>query len=430
MAGFLQLLKENRNYRHTWAGQIVSEVGDHFNNVAVFSLAVQHEDGGLIVSGVLLARAIPMMLAGPLAGVLLDRMDRKRIMIASDLIRAMVAMGFIFTIGAPDSKLLYVLSSLLMFASPFFTSGRSAILPSITTPGQLHTANSLTQTTGWTTLTLGAMLGGLSVTQFGYGWAFFLNAMSFLFSAWSIARLRVPAGASKARRKALTEADVMRPLHEYVEGLDYMRKAPLLLGIAVVAMGWASGGGAAQILFSLFGEKVFHRGAAGIGILWASAGVGLICGGALAHRLSRRLTFDGYKRTLTIAYIIHGGSYIAFSQMGNFALACFFMAVSRAAVGLTSVLNVSQLLRHVSDEFRGRVFATLETLSWSVMMLSMLAAGLASQSFGPRTIGAASGLLSSLTAVYWLSLDLSGRLPEPPEEGVDPEEVEVHEPTV
>ncbi len=87
MSDFVDLLKNNRNYRYTWSGQVVSEIGDHFNNIAVFSLALATTKSGLVVTGVMLARAIPAMLAGPLAGVVLDRLDRKRIMIASDLIR-------------------------------------------------------------------------------------------------------------------------------------------------------------------------------------------------------------------------------------------------------------------------------------------------------------------------------------------------------
>src|SRR5947209_5137978 len=179
MSDFGQLLKRNRNYRYAWMGQIVSEVGDHFNNVAVLSLAVEETHNGAVVAGLMLSRAIPAVLAGPIAGVLLDRFDRKRIMIASDLIRGIVALGFIFTVGRP-SWLLYVLSGLLMFASPFFTSGRSSILPTIANKEELHAANSLTQTTQWTTLTIGTFLAGASVAQFGYAWAFAGNSLSFL----------------------------------------------------------------------------------------------------------------------------------------------------------------------------------------------------------------------------------------------------------
>src|SRR5205823_4974732 len=163
------------------------------------------------------------------------------------------------------------------------TSGRASILPSIATKEELHTANSLTQLTQWTTVTIGSFLGGASVTAFGYKLAFAFNAFSFLFSAWCISRLRV--------------------------------------------------------------EKGFRAERSGLG-----------CGASFAHRIGRRISFTGYKRTISICYIIHGGSYVFFSQAPTFSLALFFIGLSRAAVAVSSVLNVSQLLRHVSDEFRGRVF--------------------------------------------------------------------------
>ena len=426
MSDFVQLLKHNRNYRYTWAGQVVSEIGDHFNNIAVFSLALAVTHSGMVVTGVMLSRAIPAVLAGPLAGVVLDRMDRKRIMIASDLIRAVVALGFILAISHKDTVLLYLLSALLMLASPFFTSGRSAILPTIANKQELHTANSLTQTTQWTTLTIGTFLGGTSVMQFGYQWAFTFNALSFLFSAFCISRLRVKGGSFTAERRDLNETEVVRPWHEYIEGLRYMRSSPLIMGIGLISVGWASGGGAAQILFSLFGELVFHKGPAGIGYLWAAAGLGLLSGGAYAHWLGKRISFQGYKRTVAICYAIHGISYVVFSQMASFLWAMVFLAISRAAVAVSSVMNTSQLLRHVPDEFRGRVFATNETLTWSTMMLSMLGAGIASETWSPRTIGAVSGVLSPSTAIFWLWANWSGRLPEPVRAGVEPEEIEVH----
>jgi MFS family permease len=426
MSDFSRLLRNNRNYRCTWGGQVVSEIGDHFNNIAVFSLALQNTKSGMVVTGVMLSRAIPAVLIGPFAGVILDRFDRKRIMIASDLVRGFVALGFILALHRTDTWLLYVLSALLMLASPFFTSGRSSILPTIADSDELHTANSLTQTTQWTTLTVGTFLGGTSVAQFGFGWAFAFNAFSFFFSALCISRLRLPGGSFRARRKDLNETDVVRPWHEYTEGLRYMRSTPLILGLALVGVGWATGGGAAQILFSLFGEVVFKRGPAGIGYLWASAGVGLLIGGSFGHWLGKRIGFEAYKRTIFIAYILHGASYVIFSQMRDFWLAMVFIGLSRASVAVSSVLNVGQLLRHVSDEFRGRVFATNETLTWSVMMLSMLGAGVASQSYSPRTVGVASGVLSSMTALYWGWANWTGRLPEPQPEGVEPEELELH----
>ena len=112
--------------------------------------------------------------------------------------------------------------------------------------------------------------------------------------------------------------------------------------------------------------------------------------------------------------------------MRNFALALVFIALSRAAVGVSSVLNMAQLLRHVDDRYRGRVFSTIESAQWSVMMLSMGAAGVASQTVDPRTIGAIAGALSSTTAIFWGWAHVTGRLPEPVAEGVLPEEIEIH----
>jgi MFS family permease len=426
LSGFVSLLRGNANYRNTWIGQVVSEIGDHFNNIAVFSLVLGTTKSGLVVSGVMLSRAIPAMLAGPLAGVVLDRLDRKRVMIASDLIRAVVAAGFILTVHRSDTWLVYLLSALLMVASPFFTAGRAAILPAIASKDELHTANSLTQTTQWINLTIGTLLGGVSVAQFGYEWAFGANALSFLISALCISRLFLAGRSFRAERRALTEVEVVRPWHEYKEGLRYMRSHPLILGISLVGVGWATGGGAAQVLFSVFGELVFHRGPEGLGFIWSAAGVGLLCGGAAAYQLGRRISFEAYKRTIAICYVIHGGSYIVFSEMRSFGWALVFIGLSRAAVGVSSVLNMSQLLRHVSDSFRGRVFATNESMQWSVMMISMTLAGIASQTWNPRTIGAIAGALSSTTAIFWAWAHATGRLPEPMPDGIEPEEVEVH----
>lgn len=431
MLSFRELLVRNRNYRYTWTGQVVSEIGDHFNNIAIFSLVLATTKSGLAVAGIMISRAVPAIFAGPIAGVVLDRLNRKHVMIASDLIRAVLALGFILCIHRTDTWLIYLFSALLMFASPFFTAGRSAILPTIADKEELHTANSLTQTTQWTTITMGAFAAGTSVAQFGYEWAFVLNSLSFLFSAACISRLRVEGDAFQPRKAALTEAEVVRPWHEYAEGLRYMRANPLILGIALIGVGWATGGGAAQILFSLFGEIVFNRGPRGIGEVWGCAGIGLLVGGGIAHWLGDRIGFTAYKRTISICYILHGSTYIIFSQMENYVLALVFIALSRAAVAVSSVLNMSQLLRHVANEYRGRVFATMESMVQSVMLVSIAMAGVASLNYSPRLIGAVAGALSSTTAIFWAWANLTRRLPEPPTLGVEREEVEVHgEPTI
>src|SRR5581483_8659479 len=144
----------------------------------VLALIMEKTGSGLIVSLVFLSRAVPMVLAAPFAGVLLDRLDRKRIMIASDLVRAVIAIVFLLTVDETRPWLLYLLSALLSFSSPFFTAGRASLLPSIASPDELHSANALTQTTGWATLSAGALLGGWGAAWLGYSGAFIFNALS------------------------------------------------------------------------------------------------------------------------------------------------------------------------------------------------------------------------------------------------------------
>lgn len=413
MSGFRALLRDNSNYRYTWIGQVVSEVGDHFNTIAVVSLALHLTGSGLAVGGTMIARTIPTILAGPLSGVVLDRFDRRKIMIASDLSRAVIALLFILILTHRQQWLLYVLSGALAFASPFFTSGRAAILPRITRPDQLHSANALMQTTAWLTLSIGTLLGGVSAMQFGYEWAFVVNALSFLFSAGCIWRLESPDGfrAERVHTEAHSAGAFWR---DFRESIVYMRATPVVLAIGLSLVGWASGGGAAQMLFTMYGEVVFKRGPAGIGILWASAGLGLVAGGILAHRIGRKLAFQGYKNAISVGYVIHGASYVLFAIMPSMWLSAICIALSRMAMGSNNVLNRTMLLTHVPDHFRGRIFSTTEMITNAAMMLSLAAASVATGHVPVRTIGVVAGCLSASTAIFWFWADKAGKLPEPP----------------
>lgn len=425
MGDFIELLRRNRNYRFTWTGQIVSEIGDNFNNIAVFALAMALTHSGMVVTGVLLARAIPAVAIGPMAGVVLDRFDRKRIMIASDLTRAVVALGFILALTSHRVWVLYAFSALLMAASPFFTAGRSAILPTIASAEEIHTANSLTQTTQWMTLTVGTFLGA-TVVAMGYRWAFVFNALSFVFSAWCIRHLRAPGPEGFYGGRHVEAEDIgVRPWDEYREGLRYMRSVPLVLAIALLSVGWATGGGAAQILFTLFGEVVFNRGASGIGMVWGCAGLGLLAGGVFANWLGKRVSFVLYKRIVFVDFVMYGVTYVLFSRAQRFSVALLFIFLSRSGMAINSVLNYSYLLRTIANRYRGRVFATIDTLTWTMMMVSMMLAGIASVHYSPRVIGTVAGLLSSTTAIFWGWANWTGRLPLPLIAGTESDDPEL-----
>lgn len=404
-------------------GQVVSEIGDHFNSIAVLSLALHVTGTGAGVGGVMIARTIPAILAAPVAGVVLDRMDRRIVMILSDVVRAVVAALFVVTVKYPQDWLLYLLSALLMFSSPFFTSGRSAILPKITSRDELHTANALTQTTSWLTLSFGTMLGGLSATQFGYEWAFVANALSFVFSTFAIWKVRSPDGHFRAGRSEIASHAAHRAhgWTEFTDSLRYIRRTPLVLAIGFAGVGWATGGGAAQILFTLYGEVVFQRGPAGVGLIWGFAGVGLVLGGVIGHVLGRKLNYKQYLHAIWIGFAIHGASYVLFA-VSDLMGAILFITISRMAMGANNVQNRTMLLHHVPDAYRGRVFTTIDAMNNATMMISLTLATIATLHYPIRLIGVIAGYLSASTALFWAWATFRNKLPEPMQQPAEEED--------
>ena len=132
--------------------------------------------------------------------------------------------------------------------------------------------------------------------------------------------------------------------------------------------------------------------------------------------MGKRLTFEGYKHAVWIGFLIHGVSYVLFS-IGNLWNALLFITLSRAAMGCNNVLNRTMLLTHVPDEYRGRVFTTVEAMMNATMMASLAVASVATLHYDPRTIGVVAGCLSASTTFFWLWAQLTGRLKEPRLEG-------------
>lgn len=434
MAAVPSILRRNLNYRRLWLAQVVSEMGDWFNQVAVFTVALHYTGSAVAISYVLMSQTIPAVVIGPLAGVVLDRVSRRQALIVSDVVRAVVALGPILVTSRARVWWLYPLTVLLASASPFFNAGRLALIPTIAAPEEILAANSVTQATHSTTLGVGSALAGLLIAPLGFRNAFILNALSFAASAYFISRIRLaratsagtpsmrevrsyseapaapvvalPAAAAAPRRRR-------RAWREYSEGLRYIRREPLVLGLLLVGVGWATGGGAMQVLFSIFGDLVYHRGAFGIGMLYGAAGLGLALSAAAANWFGPKLSFTRYKRLIAVCYLLYGTFYVLFSQERGFWTAVLLIGLSRYFIGTSSVLNLTRLMRIVPDAMRGRVFATNETMTLSTMLISMLIAGVATTRFGARDVALAAGLLSGSTAIWWSLANWLGKLREP-----------------
>jgi MFS family permease len=402
--GYAALLRNNHNFRRLWTGQIISELGDWFNNIAVLALAMHLTGSGLVVSAVLLSRTVPAVLFGPPAGVLADRLKRRTLLLGADYTRAVLALGFLLVGSREHMGLAYLFGALLTAVSIFFTTAKNASIPELCAPEELMTANALTGSTTAIMQMLGGALGGFAVQGLGYRGAFTLNALSFLVSAGLILRIRFPE-LQITRRAGKGKPSYAR---EFWEGLRFVRHQPIVLGLLLVGAGWATGGGAAQILFSLFAVDVYHAGESGIGILYSAAGFGIVVGATASNALFRHQSFAVTKWVIGISMVLTGIFYSIFSFTETLWAGVAWIALSRVVMGINNIIGTTLLMNVVPADFRGRTFSVKETVVISTMVVSMLLAGIAQRYVGPHSIALVAGILTLLTGVLWLAANWAG----------------------
>jgi len=288
---YVDLVRHNRAYRYLWFSQIISLMGDLFNLIASAALVAKLSGSGLAIGGIFLARLLPPLLLGPFVGVVADRFNRRKILIASDLLRTGVVLAFLLIRSEADIWLIYVLIVLQFSISAFFEPTRAALLPSLVPRHDLVTANALSSATWSTMLALGAALGGLATALFGITTAFLIDAATFLVSAWFVTR--IPLGPGPVQAEAL--AAPQSGWQDFVSGLIYLRQHPAILMVALLKASSALAYGGMAIIEVNFAERVFPLGEGGsgtLGLIYFMAGLGTGLGPILARRLT------GVKRQL------------------------------------------------------------------------------------------------------------------------------------
>src|SRR6266498_4846529 len=187
---YLQLLRNNRSFRRLWCGQVISELGNWFNFIAGLGLVrmVSHGDPE-VTTVMLIARLVPFTLFAPLAGAFADRWSRRRVMIAADIARVIVALGLLLVRRPTDLWLAYLCTALLSFFGAFFEAAKNASIPNITGEHDLLAGNALMFSSRFLLMSFGAALGGLTAANVGYRAAFIVNAVSFLASALSVSMI-------------------------------------------------------------------------------------------------------------------------------------------------------------------------------------------------------------------------------------------------
>src|ERR1041384_5025775 len=199
--GYIDLLRRNRSFRQLWLGQVVSQMGDWFDTIALYTIILKLTGSGRDIGLLLVARFVPSFFFGPISGVIADRFSRRTIMIVSDILRAVVVLGFLIVRRPDQLWIIYVLTVFQLGLSTFFEPAKTAAIPSIVEDRVLVAANAISSVTWSAMLTLGAAMGGFITSWFGTNAAFILDAASYVLSAVLIAGIRLPKRKKRERQK-------------------------------------------------------------------------------------------------------------------------------------------------------------------------------------------------------------------------------------
>jgi MFS family permease len=390
MNGTGDSLLKNLRFLQLWVGQGFSFVGDAVSMVALVVLVVQIAGSASAVGGALVARLLPT-LASPLAGVLADRLDRRIVLVASDLARAVLVLGIVFV---RDLVVLYLLIFLTGLARTFFTPTIRAAFPSVVGGGDLTRANALISSAFSVSIMAGPALGGLLVASLGVDAAFLLDAVTYLVSAALLSRIALP-------RSQIEDGEGFG--QELRAGLGYLAGARVPLAVVV---------GAFLTILTInitipaevFLAKVtFGAGDAGYGLLVSLWGGGMVLGSAVMAALGDRVSL------VPLYFLSIFGGALALAGTGLaplFILALGALMVEGVATGIDNVATDTILQKQVPDALLGRVFA-VRFMSYSAGEgLAYIAGGLIVDAIGSRstyllagTATAAAGLIVLLYLV-------------------------------
>jgi MFS family permease len=388
MNGTGDSLLRNVRFVQLWVGQGISFVGDAVSTVALVVLVVQISGSAAAVGGALVARLLPT-LASPLAGVLADRLDRRVILVASDLVRAVLVLGMVFV---RDLLVLYVLVFLLGSARTLFNPTIRAAFPSVVGEGDLTRANALISGTFSVSITVGPAIAGVLVATAGVEVAFLLDAATYLVSAALLSLIPFP------RPRTGEGQDFLRELRA---GLGYLAGASIPLVIVV--------GDFLTVLTTnvpipaevFLARETFDAGAVGYGLLVSMWGVGMVAGSALMVVLGDRINL--------IALYFLGIFVFALALAGvglspTFALALVALAVAGASNGVENVVTDTILQKRVPDALLGRVFS-VRFLSFSTgETLAYPTGGLIVDAIGPRYTYLLTGIATATAGLFILFL--------------------------
>jgi MFS family permease len=422
----------DRNFGLLWVGQSISVIGDFvFTFTLVVWIALGLAKGQpwapLAVSGVLLAEAIPIALVGPLAGVFVDRWDKRRTMLAVDAVRAVIVAGLLLVSGIvplpflPGGRLpllwqlgaIYATVFLVNALGRFFNPASAALLGDIVPEPMRTRTSGMLQTSVSLAILIGPGIAPVLYLAVGPQWALLANALSFAVSFVTVWAIAAPPAA-----RSVAAGESSNVLRELGAGLRFFGRSRILMTLAVAIVIVLLGGGALNALDVFFATQNLHASATVYGLLGVAFGVGSIAGSVVASAFARRIRAA---RMLWLGFLGLGILILVYSRLtsaGPALALLFIVGIFNAAVNV----GAGPLILHVTPrEYVGRVTAVINPLGSLASLISIAAAGylastllrgLHAQALGMTfgavdTIFAAAGVLGVVCGLYCM-LNLRG----------------------
>ncbi len=390
--GYTELLRRNADYRRLWVGQVISFFGDWFKHIALYTTVQELTGSAQAVAAVLVASLLPIFAVMPIAGPLVDRVDRRKVLLATDIARAICALGLAAAHRAGSLPALFTILVIMVGFSGIFIPARTSVIPQLTAPEELPVAMALSGGTWSVMLALGAAAGGLVTAALGVTWSFLLDSCTYLLSAavlWGLPAL-LPGEGAKGRTG-------------FSDGLRYLARRPYLSAVLMLkgAIGLANG---VVAMLPIYGNGLLPAtaGPLWIGLIYTFRGVGAFIGSMGA----RRLTGDRpevLRRWIAPAFALTTAAYIGLSGAPNIwvaSLCCMMGAVGTGVVWVFAGI----LGQMASDQaYRGRLFA----LEFGMMTLTAATAAWVGgalvdwTTLGPRDVVLGSAFVLLLPAVGW-----------------------------
>jgi len=392
-----KMLKTNADMRRVFLAQVISYLGDWFSFVAIIGLVDDLSGSKFLISLVMVAFSLPSFLASPIAGSMVDRFDRRRILVFVSTIQAVAALGLLL-VGKDTIWLAFLAQSTVSALAAVVGPATESAIPNIArNDEELRLANSLLGSTWGVMLAVGAAVGGVFASVFGRDAAFIANGVSFALAAILFSRIKTPM---QKDRNVQTQRQRIRPIADMREAIIHSRQDPVLMALIFSKTTFAIGAGVVSQL-AVLASDVFNGGDASRGLLIGIRGVGTGLGPLIAMRythgqLSKVLTICGF------ASLAFSGFYFIGAWMPTLWLTAIFVMLAHLGGGAQWTLSSYGLQLRSPDHIRGRILAGDFALVTLMLSVTSALAGLVSEFFGVRQAISGFAFAAAIASVIYI----------------------------